>query len=126
MYFRQSLTTINELKSSELQYFAELPRLENLELGDCSHWTNSEDYRHLARLGHLRHLRLEHGPETGALQHLEASIGCLAHLEQLELVCFSIDAPISSLQLASLKRFLIIPTYSLEVTTQIISLMTNS
>lgn len=111
----QSLTTINNLKSSELRHLAELPLLETLELGDCTEWTNSEDYRNLARLGHLKHLRLEHGPETDALQHLEASLGCLSNLQQLELVNFTIDAPISSLQLAGLKRFLIIPNYSLEV-----------
>lgn len=95
---------------------AQLPSLESLEIGDCVQWTEPADYEMLGKLTHLRHLRLEKGPAENVLHHLEASLSSImGSLQHLELVNFTVDAPLATLTLAGLKRLLIIPRYKSEV-----------
>jgi hypothetical protein len=100
------------LKSSELRHLVELPHLESLEIGDCLEWTEASDYEVVGQLSHLKHLRMEQGPLSGVVQHLEHSLKEIHHLQHLELVNFHVDLPIGSMNLNSLKRLLIIPCYS--------------
>ncbi len=115
MFTLQSLTTISNLKSSALSHLTELPHLESLEIGDCVEWTEASDYEVVGQLTHLKHLRLEQGPPTSVLQHLENSLNGMSNLQHLELVNFTIGAPLEALQLSGLKRLLVIPCYSTEV-----------
>ena len=93
----------------------ELPHLESLEIGDCVEWTEASDYEAVGQLSHLKHLRLEQGPQTSVLQHLESSLKGMPNLQHLEFVNFTIDAPLDALQFSGLKRLLVIPCYSAEV-----------
>lgn len=103
---------MTNLKSSTLRHLAELPHLESLEIGDCLEWTEASDYEVVGQLSHLKHLRMEQGPHSGVLQHLEHSLSGIPHLQHLEIVNFHINFPIGSMQISSLKRLLIIPSYS--------------
>ena len=89
--------------------------LESLEIGDCVEWTEAGDYEAVGQLSHLKHLRLEQGPQTSVLQHLESSLKEMPNLQHLEFVNFTIDAPLDALQFSGLKRLLVIPCYSAEV-----------
>lgn len=113
---RQNLTTLSNLKSSALSHLVELAHLESLEVGDCVEWTAASDYQVLGQLSHLKHLRLEQGPSANVVQHLEAPLADMSNLQHLELVNFTITAPLENVKLAGLKRLLIIPSYSVEVT----------
>lgn len=103
------------MDSSELSHLANLPCLETLEIGDCVNWSAAADYEILEKLLHLRHLRIEQGPSVCILQHLETSLSRLSNLQHLEIINFKVDSPIEEFRLSNLKRLLIIPKYSSEV-----------
>ena len=94
-----------------------MTQLESLEIGHCVSWSSAADYEMLSKLQHLRHLRIEQGPSVGILQYLEASLSGLCHLQHLEIVNFTVDTQIQEFKLTNLKRLLMIPKYSNEVTT---------
>lgn len=109
-----NLTTVSNLKSSALCHLTELPHLESLEIGDCAEWTEASDYEMLGQLSRVKHLRLEQGPPTSVLQHLEHSLNGMSSLQHLELISFTIDAPLTDLRLSNIKRLLVIPCYTTE------------
>lgn len=111
----QSLTTISDLKSSELIHLAGLPLLEYLEVGDCSQWLEEADYCNLGQLPHVRHLRLEQGPCSSVIAYLDSALGAITSLQHVELVTFVFDAPMERLKASGLKRLLVIPRYTTEV-----------
>lgn len=115
MFLFQNLTTVSNLKSSALCHLTELPHLESLEIGDCAEWTEASDYEMLGQLSRVKHLRLEQGPPTSVLQHLEHSLNGMSSLQHLELISFTIDAPLTDLRLSNIKRLLVIPCYTTEV-----------
>ena len=111
----QNLTTLSDLKSSDLEHLIDLPSLESLDIGDCVGWTEESDYRVLGRLSHLHHLRLEQGPpEHCVLNHL-TSLNLPSNFSHLELINFNMNMPMEQFNLPALKRLLLIPHYSEEV-----------
>lgn len=109
-----SITTLSGLKSTELDHLASLEKLENLEMGDCNEWTEESDYEILGRLSHLRHLRLEQGPATTSVLNYLTSLNQITGLQHLELINFTVNAPLDQFQLSGLKRLLVVPRYAEE------------
>merc|ERR1712071_338180 len=109
-----SLTTLSGLQASELNHLAGLEKLETLEMGDCSEWTEESHYEILGQLSHLRHLRLEQGPPSASVLNYLTSLNQITSLQDLELINFTVNAPLDQLQLSGLKRLLIVPRYSEE------------
>ena len=106
---------MSNLPASVLDHLVELPQLESLEVGDCAGWTDAGHYAPLGKLARLKHLRMEQGPSGDVWRHLEAAIRDRPLLHHLELINFNTDQPLDGVQLAGLKRLLIIPIYSPEV-----------
>jgi hypothetical protein len=95
----QTLTTLSDLKSSDLEHLIDLPSLESLDIGDCVGWTEESDYRVLGRLSHLHHLRLEQGPpEHCVLNHL-TSLNLPSYFSHLELINFNMNMPMEQFNL---------------------------
>lgn len=109
-----SLTTLSNLKADEVKHLVDLPQLENLEIGDCVEWTEEGHYEMLSRLCHLRHLRLEHGPTSASVLNYLTSLDRIKGLQHLELINFTVNAPLHHFQLDGLKRLLVVPRYSQE------------
>jgi len=84
-------------------------------MGDCSEWTEESDYEILGRLSHLRHLRLEQGPATTSVLNYLTSLNQITGLQHLELINFTVNAPLDQFQLSGLKRLLVVPRYAEEV-----------
>jgi hypothetical protein len=100
----QNLTTLSDLKSSDLEHLIDLPSLESLDIGDCVELTEESDYRVLGRLSHLHHLRLEQGPpEHCVLNHL-TSLNLPSYFSHLELINFNMNMPMEQFNLPVLKR----------------------
>ena len=119
------MTTLSGLEATELNHLAGLEKLENLELGDCSEWTGESHYEILSQLSHLRHLRLEHGPPAANVLNYLTSLNQITGLQDLELINFTVNAPLDQLQLSGLKRLLIVPRYAEEVGTIFLKLFTS-
>lgn len=108
-----SLTSIVGLGNSvDVSVLEQIPELESLELGECSHIPESFATETLVKLTHLEKLRLEKCQLNCPTNDLLETIAKLPNLELLELINFDISIEFEEMisKCTNLRRLLLIPT----------------
>lgn len=108
-----SLTSVKDLGKKHIDVIKSLTKLQSLQLGECSDFSDKFGTTVLMKLKNLERLRLEKGQDNCNIFDILKGISKLENLVELELVNFDVKSGFDKnlANCKNLKRLLIIPTY---------------